>query len=318
MRVLVTGAAGFIGSTTAELLIQRGHDVVALDNLSKGRIENVPAGASFVEGDCANQTLVEELGYFDACVHFAGRIEPAQSITHPEEFFANNVGSTFALTLALIRSGVKRFVFSSSAAVYGKQSLMPIDEDRPCSPESPYGQSKRMVEEGLHWLASSGKLNVASMRYFNAAGGTRAHPERHVPEIHLIPLALDVVLGVSDHLDLFGDDYPTPDGTCIRDYVHVLDLAEAHVRAIEVLGDQSEVVVNLGSGVGYSNREVIESVRRVTGANFDVRAAPRRIGDPAVAVADTSRAQSLLGWSAVRSDLDTVVRDAWEARQAVT
>jgi UDP-glucose 4-epimerase len=318
VRVLVTGAAGFIGSTTAELLIERGHNVVALDNLSKGRIENVPNGASFVEGDCANQALVEDLGFFDACVHFAGRIEPAQSVSHPEEFFAVNVGATFALTQALVRSGVKRFVFSSSAAVYGTQSRMPIDEDRPCSPESPYGQSKRMVEEGLHWLARSGRLNVASLRYFNAAGGTPAHPERHVPEIHLIPLALDVVSGARDHLDLFGDDYPTPDGTCIRDYVHVLDLADAHVRAIEVLGAQTEIVINLGSGTGYSNRQVIEAVRRVTGSDFEVRVAPRRPGDPAVAVADTSRAHSVLGWRATNSDLDTVVQDAWESRQMAT
>lgn len=317
MRVLVTGAAGFIGSTTAELLLRRGHEVVGLDNLSKGRIDNVPPGASFVEGDCASEDLVLGLGSFDACVHFAGRIEPAQSVTHPEEFFASNVGSTFALTQSLVRLGVERFVFSSSAAVYGNQVEMPIDEDCPAAPESPYGQSKLMVEEGLHWLADAGRLRVASLRYFNAAGGTREHPERHDPEIHLIPLALDVVLGASDHLDLFGDDYPTPDGTCVRDYVHVLDLAEAHVLAIEALSDHRELVVNLGSGMGYSNRQVLDAVRTVTGVDFDVRVASRRPGDPAMAVAHIARARTLLGWRPERSELESIVADAWSARQVV-
>jgi UDP-glucose 4-epimerase len=288
---------------------------VALDNLSKGRIDNVPSGASFIEGDCGDEALITKLGSFDACVHFAGRIEPAQSVTHPEEFFANNVGSTFSLTEALVRTGVERFVFSSSAAVYGNQVEMPINEDRSAAPESPYGQSKRMVEEGLHWLADSGRLRAASLRYFNAAGGTLEHPERHVPEIHLIPLALDVVLGVSDHLDLYGDDYPTPDGTCIRDYVHVLDLAEAHILAIEALAEHRELVVNLGSGVGYSNRQVLDAVRNVTGVDFDVRVAPRRPGDPAAAVADTARARTVLGWRAEHSTLEEIVADAWAARQ---
>jgi UDP-glucose 4-epimerase len=315
VRVLVTGAAGFIGSTTTELLLRRGHEVTALDNLSKGRIENVPSGASFVEGDCGNEELVRSLGSFDACVHFAGRIEPALSVSHPEEFFSNNVGCTFALTEALVRSGVERFVFSSSAAVYGNQVEIPIDEERPPAPESPYGQSKRMVEEGLHWLAESGRLRSASLRYFNASGGTLAHPERHNPEIHLIPIALDVVLGVRDHLDIYGDDYPTPDGTCIRDYIHVLDLAEAHVLAIEALDDHSELVVNLGSGIGYSNRQVVDMVRTITGVDFDIRIGARRLGDPAAAVADTRRAQSVLGWRPSHSSLDTIVADAWAAHQ---
>jgi len=315
VRVLVTGAAGFIGSTTAELLLSRGHEVVALDNLSKGRIENVPGGAYFAEGDCGDEALVQTLGSFDACVHFAGRIEPAQSVVNPEEFFANNVGSTFSLTRALVRMGVERFVFSSSAAVYGNQVEMPIDEDRPTVPESPYGQSKRMVEEGLHWLAESGRLRVGSLRYFNAAGSTLAHPERHNPEIHLIPLALDVVLGVSDHLNIFGDDYPTPDGTCIRDYIHVMDLAEAHILAIEALADHRELIVNLGTGTGYSNRQVVEMVRKVTDSDFDFRIAPRRSGDPAAAVADNRRARDVLGWIPVHSSLENIVASAWAARQ---
>jgi UDP-glucose 4-epimerase len=315
VRVLVTGGAGFIGSTTAELLLSRGHEVVALDNLSKGRIENVPSGVSFIEGDVGDESLVRKLGLFDACLHFAGRIEPAQSVSNPEEFFATNVGSTFSLLQALVRSGVERFVFSSSAAVYGTQVQMPIDETRVPAPESPYGHSKRMVEEGLHWLVESGRLRAASLRYFNAAGGTRAHPERHDPEIHLIPIALDVVLGVRDHLDVYGNDYPTPDGTCVRDYVHVLDLAEAHILAIEALDDQPELIVNLGSGVGYSNRQVVDAVRTITGVDFDVRIAGRRPGDPAMGVADITRAQTVLGWRPVRSALETIVTDAWAAHQ---
>jgi UDP-glucose 4-epimerase len=315
VRVLVTGAAGFIGSTTAELLLSRGHEVVALDNLSKGRVENVPSEASFVEGDVGDEALVRRLGFFDACLHFAGRIEPAQSVATPEEFFANNVGSTFSLTQALVRSGVKRIVFSSSAAVYGNQVEMPINESRAPAPESPYGQSKRMVEEGLHWMVESGRLRAASLRYFNAAGGTRAHPERHDPEIHLIPIALDVVLGVRDHLDVYGDDYPTPDGTCVRDYVHVLDLAEAHLLAIEALDDQPELVVNLGSGIGYSNRQVVDAVRSVTGVDFNVHMSGRRLGDPAMGVADITRAQTVLGWQPTRSALETIVADAWAAHQ---
>lgn len=315
MRVLVTGAAGFIGSTTAELLLERGHAVVALDDLSRGSRENVPSGALFVQGDCGDESLVSELGTFDACLHFAGRIEPALSVLHPEEFFASNAGTTFTLIQTLVRSGVERFVLSSSAAVYGNQVEMPIDEDRPLSPESPYGESKRMVETGLHWLVQSNRLRAASLRYFNAAGGTPAHPEQHDPEIHLIPLALDVALGRRDHLDLYGDDYATPDGTCVRDYVHVLDLANAHILAVEALGSHRELVLNLGTGTGHSNRQVLDMVREVTGADIPIVDAPRRTGDPAVAVADARRAQDLLGWRTEHSDLRTIVSDAWSARQ---
>jgi UDP-glucose 4-epimerase len=208
VRVLVTGAAGFIGSTTAELLLDGGHEVVALDNLASGLATNVPTRADFVQGDCGDSELVRSLGHFDACVHFAARIEPAESMKYPEAFFANNVASSFRLIDVLIQSGVERFVFSSSCAVYGDQLEMPINEERATQPHSPYGQSKRMVEEGLQWLARLGRLRAASLRYFNAAGGTPAHRENHVPEIHLIPIALDAADGRRDHLDIFGSDYP--------------------------------------------------------------------------------------------------------------
>jgi UDP-glucose 4-epimerase len=317
VRVLVTGAAGFIGSTTAELLLAKGHDVVALDNLSTGRIENVPADATFIEGDCGDEELVRSLGGFDACIHFAARIEPAESVAHPEVFFDNNVGSTFRLLHALVDIGVGRFVFSSSCAVYGNQSEMPIDETRSIAPHNPYGQSKRMVEEGLRWLTECGKIRAASMRYFNAAGGTTAHPEQHRPEIHLIPIALDVAAGSSNHLDIYGNDYPTPDGTCIRDYIHVSDLAEAHVLAIGALDHHADLTLNLGSGIGYSNRQIAETIQHVTGIDFEVRYAGRRPGDAPAAVASIELAREVLDWEPEFSNIETIVSDAWAAHQSI-
>ncbi|MHB1087360.1 MAG: UDP-glucose 4-epimerase GalE [Acidimicrobiales bacterium] len=314
MRILVTGAAGFIGATTAELLLAKGHEVVALDNLIAGRIENVPSAAKFIEGDCGDMELVSSLGRFDACVHFAGLIEPRVSMEQPEKFFENNVASSFRLLDALIESGVERFVFSSSCAVYGNQTEMPIDETRSINPLSPYGQSKRMVEEGMAWLSQLGRIRTASLRYFNAAGGTLAHPEAHHPETHLIPLALEVAAGERSHLEIFGTDYPTPDGTCVRDYIHVSDLADAHLLAIDALADHREITLNLGSAVGSSNRQIIEAVQRVTGATLDVRYVERRPGDPAAAIASNAKAREVLNWHPGRSALDTIVADAWAAR----
>ncbi len=318
MRILVTGAAGFIGSTTAELLLSEGHEVLALDSLVSGRRENLPIGADFVEGDCGDVDLVRSLGVFDACVHFAARIEPAESMKFPEVFFANNVASTLRLINTLIDTGLERFVFSSSCAVYGDQEEMPIDENRATGPQSPYGQSKLMVEDALRWMAALGRLSCASLRYFNAAGGTLAHPERHDPEIHLIPIALDVALGRRSHIEIYGGDYPTPDGTCVRDYIHVSDLAKAHSLAIAGLGDVRELTLNIGTGVGSSNREVIETVREVTGRELELRVVGRRPGDPAMAVASNVRARELLGWVPERSDLKTIVADAWAAHQSLT
>ncbi|MHB1905293.1 MAG: UDP-glucose 4-epimerase GalE [Acidimicrobiales bacterium] len=316
MRVLVTGAAGFIGATTAEMLLDQGHEVVALDDLSTGRRENVPSRANFVQGRCGDAALVLSLGEFDACLHFAGRIEPASSMASPELFFDLNVAQSLTLMRALVQGGCPKVVFSSSAAVYGTQDAMPISEDRPTHPESPYGESKIQVETALHWLVARGRLRAASLRYFNAAGATPAHPERHDPEIHLIPLALDAAAGLRDGLDLYGDDYPTRDGTCVRDYVHVLDLARAHVLAISALDEHPEVVVNLGTGIGHSNREVLDAVRQVTGVDIAVRAAPRRSGDPAEAVASNARARALLGWTIEHDSLEGIVADAWAARRS--
>jgi UDP-glucose 4-epimerase len=313
VRVLVTGGAGFIGSTTGELLLDLGHEVVVLDSLVTGSRENVPARATFVEGDCGDGALVTSLGTFDACIHFAGLIEPRMSMERPEAFFANNVGASLRLFEALVSSGVTKVVFSSSCAVYGDQVEMPIDEDRAVSPVSPYGLSKWMVEEALGWLTKLGRLRAASLRYFNAAGATPAHPENHRPEGHLIPLAIEVAAGRRDHLDVFGTDYPTSDGTCVRDYIHVSDLAAAHVAAIEALDRHDALTLNLGSDVGSSNREVINAVERVTGVSLDVNYVKRRAGDPAAAVASSARARDVLAWRPERSDLDVVVSDAWEA-----
>jgi len=315
MRVLVTGAAGFIGSTTAERLLDVGHDVVALDSLVRGRRANVPDRADFVQGQCGDGELIRSLGAFDACIHFAARIEPADSMANPESFFANNVAQTFAMVEALIQTGTPKVVFSSSCAVYGNQVHMPIDETCATNPLSPYGESKLMVERGLSWMAQRGRLRAASLRYFNAAGATAAHPERHDPEIHLIPLALDAVLGRREVLPVFGTDYPTGDGTCVRDYIHVSDLADAHVRAISALDEHTDLTLNLGTGTGSSIFEVIDCVQRVTGRDVPVRLAPRRLGDPAEAVASNSRAREILRWEPHRSTLDDIVTDAWAAHQ---
>jgi UDP-glucose 4-epimerase len=250
-------------------------------------------------------------------VHFAARIEPAESMKFPEVFFANNVASSLRLLDALVQMEVGRFVFSSSCAVYGDQVLMPIGEDRATQPHSPYGQSKRMVEEGLHWMAQLGRIRSASLRYFNAAGGTLAHPEYHRPEIHLIPIALDVAMGKRGHLEIYGTDYSTPDGTCIRDYIHVSDLAEAHALAITALENHSELIINLGTGVGSSNRQVVEAVKIVTGEDFEVRYCDRRPGDPAAAIASNALAREVLGWQPHHSDLSDIVADAWAAHQSL-
>jgi UDP-glucose 4-epimerase len=317
MRVLVTGAAGFIGSTTAEQLLDLGHEVVALDSLVRGHRDNVPDRAIFVEGQCGDGALIRSLDVFDACIHFAARIEPADSMSRPETFFANNVGQSFAMLEALIATGTTKVVFSSSCAVYGNQVEMPIDEKRATGPHSPYGETKLMVERGLSWMSERGRLRAASLRYFNAAGATLAHPERHNPEIDLIPLALDAALGRREVLSVFGTDYPTSDGTCVRDYIHVSDLADAHVRTIHALDEHRDLTLNLGTGTGSSIFEVIDSVRRVTGREVPVRLAPRRPGDPAEAVDSNAKAREVLGWQPNKSLLDDIVADAWAAHQTL-
>jgi UDP-glucose 4-epimerase len=315
MRALVTGGAGFVGGVVAQALLERGDEVVVVDSLRTGSPDDVPVDASFVHGtvgDVAGDRGLLESG-FDVCFHFAGLIESGISMERPEAFFATNVGQTLALLEGLVTAGVDRVVFSSSAAVYGDPRYTPIDEAHDTHAVSPYGESKLLVERALAWLARRGKLRYAALRYFNAAGAIPGRPERHVPETHLIPIALDVAAGVRDVLELYGDDYPTPDGTCVRDYVHVADLAAAHLLAADVLGDRAELVVNLGTGTGSSNAEVVQAVRDVTGRDVAVRPAPRRPGDPSVLVAANDLARRTLGWSPARV-LHEIVSDAWTAR----
>jgi len=292
-------------------LLGDGHVVVGLDNLSTGHLDNVPNDSEFIEGDCADGDLIKSLGRFDACVHFAASIEAGESMDQPERYLANNVAASIRLFESLIETGTNRIVYSSTAAVYGNPVAVPIHEDALVRPLSPYGASKSLVEQSLEWLVARHRIRSAVLRYFNAAGGTARHPERHNPETHLIPIALEVALGLREQFTLYGNDYDTPDGTCIRDYVHVTDLADAHVRAIGALQDHESFTVNLGTGVGSSNRRVIDVVRAITGRDIDVRIGARRAGDPAVAVASSEQARNLLGWRPLHSTVDEIISDAW-------
>lgn len=319
MRVLVTGGAGYIGATTAAALLDAGHEVVVVDDLSNGHRDAVPDAARFVPGDVGDpEVLAAALAEpVEACLHFAARIEVGASMQRPEETFAVNVGAATRLLEHLIARGVGRFVLSSTAAVYGSAADSPIDEDAPTAPESPYGVSKLTVEGLLPWLARAHGLTWAALRYFNAAGATPGRGERHDPETHLIPRVLDVAAGDAEAVGIFGTDYPTPDGTAVRDYVHVADLADAHVAALDALGAGHDALVcNLGTGRGASVREVVESARRVTGRPIPVVEEPRRAGDPATLVASYERAREVLGWQPHRSDLEQVVASAWAEHPA--
>lgn len=316
MKVLVTGGAGYVGSVAVEALLAAGHDVVVYDNLSRGHAAAVPPGAELVVADLADPAGLARVlarGRFDAVMHFAALSLVAESVREPARYFEHNVGLTFRLLGLTLGAGVRRFVFSSSAAVYGEPRTIPIDEDHPTVPTNPYGQTKLMVEEALAWLDRLMGLRYASLRYFNAAGATERLGEDHRPETHLIPSVLEVAAGVRPAVEVYGRDYPTPDGTCIRDFVHVADIAEAHLRALESL-DGGSIVCNLGSGLGYSVLEVIETARRVTGRPVPVEFGPRRPGDPAVLVASRTRAEQRLGWRPKFDDLEAIIGSAWEWR----
>jgi UDP-glucose 4-epimerase len=312
VRVLVTGGAGFIGATTTAALLAAGHEAVVLDDLSTGHRDAVPDGATLVVGDATDPATVATIAAdVDACVHFAALIEAGESMKHPERFFRVNTAGSARLLEVLLDHGVERFVLSSTAAVYGEPERVPIDEDDPLRPTNAYGESKLLVERMLAWHHRIHGLRVAALRYFNAAGATPGRGERHDPETHLIPLVLQVAAGQRDHIAIYGADYPTPDGTAVRDYVHVADLAAAHVLALEALADHPMLTLNLGNGTGFSVREVVEAARRVTGHAIPAVDAPRREGDPASLVASSSRARALLGWEPKHRDLDAIVADAW-------
>ncbi len=316
MKILVTGGAGYIGSHVVKHLGERGYEVFVLDNLIKGHREAVLYG-KLVVGDVGDRELLMRLfSEFkpDAVMHFASFIEVAESVKNPGKYYENNTVKTLALLDAMVKMEVKNFIFSSTAAVYGNPERVPIPETEPVKPINPYGQSKACVEKILSDYSRAYGLNFVSLRYFNAAG---ADPEgrigeSHDPETHLIPLILKTAKGERESIKVFGTDYPTPDGTCIRDYIHVDDLAEVHILALEYLLDGGESdVFNCGYGHGYSVKEVIDTAKRVTGVDFKVEETDRRPGDPAVLVADSSKLKSKLGWKPRFDDLEYIVRTAW-------
>ncbi len=319
-RYLVTGGAGFVGSHVVLALAERGHEVVVLDDLTKGHEAAVLAPARLLRASLHDDAAVEAAladGPWDAVLHFAALSLVGESMRDPFRYLLDNGISGMRLVDACVRHGVKRFVLSSTANLFGEPEVIPIDEDARIAPSSPYGESKLMIERALGWASRLCGLNVACLRYFNAAGadpGGRLG-EDHDPETHLIPLVIDAALGRREALDLFGQDYPTPDGTCIRDYVHVSDLADAHLRALDRLAHGS-VTYNIGSGQGHSVREVIRAVERIGGRAVPVREAPRRAGDPAILVASSARLRAQTGWAPRLGSLDDMVRTAFAWREA--
>src|ERR1035437_9967236 len=328
VKILVTGGAGYIGGTVAGLLAAKGHEAVVFENLSHGRRDLLPPGVQFVEGELADRPALEALFIsakeqarpFHGVLHFAALIEAGESMVHPEAFFRNNTASTLTLLEAVLAHGPRRVVFSSTAAVYGEPETVPIKEDARLLPTNAYGESKLLVEHMLGWLNRIHGLRYASLRYFNVAGAPEGpdgvtRGEAHEPESHLIPLVLDVALGRRKSIRIYGEDYPTPDGTCIRDYIHVSDLAEAHLLALDALetapAAESRLIFNLGNGRGFSVLEVIESARRVTGHPIPAEVHPRRPGDAAVLVASSEKAIRELGWKPKYTQLDEIVRTAW-------
>ncbi len=319
MNVLVTGGAGYVGSVATEALLARGHHVVVVDDLRTGHRDAVPDGAAFVLADVADAELVgyalEEHGV-EAILHFAAASLVGESMTAPLDYFDNNVTGALRLWRTALRHGVKRVVVSSTAALYGTPDAVPIPETARLAPESVYGETKLQIERTLSWLASTAGVGSVALRYFNAAGASSTRGEDHRPESHLIPIVLHVAAGRREKVSVFGDDYPTPDGTAVRDYVHVEDLADAHVRALEILEPGVARAFNLGNGQGYSVRQVIDVTREVTGRDIAVEASPRRAGDPPALVADASAAHRDLGWTPRYPDLRDIVASAWAWHRA--
>ncbi len=318
MKVVVTGGAGYIGGTVATLLLKAGHEVTIIDSLVHAERKYVPEGATFVQADLAEREKVEQVlrnSEAEGVFHFAALIEAGESMQKPELYFRNNTASTLSLLEAMHATGVNKLVFSSTAAVYGEPAFVPIPENATLQPTNTYGESKLLVEQMLTWLNRLHGLRYASLRYFNVAGALPGRGEAHEPETHIIPLILDVALGRRDKIFIYGDDYGTPDGTCIRDYVHVVDLADAHMLAFNALADKEKLILNLGNGAGFSVKEVIDAARKVTGHPIPAEMKPRRPGDPARLVASSEEAKYVLGWTPKRADLETILRDAWDWHQ---
>jgi UDP-glucose 4-epimerase len=318
-KILVTGGAGYIGSVVVAQLAARGYEPVVFDDMSHGHKAALAKGATLIVGDIADRPGLERA--FDehrphAVMHFAAFIEAGESMQHPERFFRNNTANALTLLEVMLAHHVKRFVFSSTAALYGTPEKTPIEEDAPLHPTNAYGESKLLVEQMLGWLHRVHGLRYACLRYFNAAGAAGEQGEDHHPESHLIPLALQVAQGTRREIAIFGTDYATPDGTCVRDYVHVSDLASAHLLVLEALKEKERLIYNLGNGHGFSVREVIETVRKVTGHPIPAKESPRRPGDPAILVASSEKIKKELGWRPEYADLESIVRSAWEWRRA--
>jgi UDP-glucose 4-epimerase len=324
MKVLVTGGAGYIGSVVAEELLHAGHGVVVFDNLSHGHREAVPEKAELVIGELADRDGLDQLlrsRAIDAVMHFAALIEAGESMKAPEQFFRNNTGNALTLLEAMLATGVRKFVFSSTAALFGNPQRTPIEEDDALCPTNPYGESKLLVERMLAWFYQIHRLRYASLRYFNAAGASRPDKgEAHHPETHLIPRILQVALGRAEYVNIFGTDYPTADGTCVRDYIHVSDLARAHLLALHALEKGGEncrpLIYNLGNGQGFSVREVVNVAREVTGHAIPVVESPRRAGDPAVLIASSNKIRQELGWQPKFADLKPILESAWQWHRA--
>lgn len=318
MNILVTGGAGYIGSATAEALVEAGHSVTIYDSLATGHRQAVPAGASFIQADLGDsQALSKTLNgqAFDGIMHFAASIEAGESMKDPGRFYHNNLTNSLALMEAAVHAGVKRFVLSSTAAVF-QSSSEPLTEESPLGPTNVYGHTKLLVEQALDWYRQIHGLHFAALRYFNACGALPGRGEAHQPESHLIPLVLRVPLGQRESAQIYGTDYPTPDGTCIRDYIHIADLVSAHLLALEGLGERDRLIYNLGSGHGYSVREVIETARQVTGHPIPVNELPRRPGDSARLVASSEKIKRELGWKPAHDNLREIISSAWEWHQS--
>ncbi len=312
--VFVTGGAGYIGSVAVDALLKAGYHVTVYDSLVTGHRQAIPAGAEFIQADLADEaTLRQALAAREylAVLHFAAFIQAGESMQRPGMYFTNNVSNSIRLIEAAVESGVRRFVLSSTAAVYAPRDE-PLDEDAPLGPTNVYGQTKLMIEQILEWYRRTLGLHYAALRYFNAAGAMPDRGEAHPNESHLIPLVLQVPLGQREKIYIFGDDYPTPDGTAVRDYIHIADLVEAHLLALKALETRDKLIYNLGNGVGYSVREVIETARKVTGHPIPAEVAPRRAGDPSRLVASSERIRRELGWQPRIPDLHDIIASAWE------
>jgi len=318
MHVLVTGGAGYIGSAGVHTLVQDGYEVTVLDNLSQGHRAAVHPEATFVEGDLRNQALVDDVLQKhapDAIMHFASKSLVGESMEDPMLYLDENVRCGLNLIHSAVDHGVGRFILSSTANLFGKPEEVPIDEDERVDPGSPYGESKRILERTLHWLDELDRLRYATLRYFNAAGAVSPDlGEDHDPETHLIPIVLEVALGERDRIEIYGDDYDTPDGTCVRDFIHVKDLAQAHILALEALDDGSRTY-NLGNGNGYSVRDVIETAREVTEREIPSEVGPARPGDPATLVASSEKIIEELGWAPQYGTLEEIIASAWAWHQ---